>query len=188
MIDYKVIAVVGFIVVVTGGVTISSFLLSTRPTKNEALSATPITNNTQVLGTKSTPEIEADKLYGLINGYRREQGKTVLKAHKSLEMSAQFKLSDMIAKKYWRHENADNQEPWPFFTQAGYAYSRAGENLAFGTTSAWATLQKWQESPSHNAQLLEEAYRDMGLAIDCNSYENYADNTCVVVLHLATSR
>jgi len=188
MIDYKVIAVAGFIAVVTGGVTVSSMLVSKQSKQPQLTTPTPKPENTQVLGNKTPREIEADKLYGLINGYRREQGKTVLKAHQSLEISAKYKLSDMVAKKYWRHQNQDNQAPWQFFTKAGYTYARAGENLAFGTTSAWETLKKWQESPMHDAQLLEDDYRDMGLAIDCNSYDKYTDNTCIVVLHLGTSR
>lgn len=188
MIDYKVVAVVGFIVVVTGGVTVSSILISKQSRSTRFPYSTPIPENSQVLGTETTQEIDAEKLYGLINGYRREQGKTVLRAHQSLEISAKYKLSDMVAKKYWRHENQDTQAPWQFFIKSGYTYARAGENLAFGTTSAWETLQKWQESPLHDAQLLEDDYRDMGLAIDCNSYDEYTNNTCIVVLHLGKKR
>lgn len=182
------IAVVGFITAVTGGVFAFPLIKSERPVVDSTSQKTQEEDSPSVLGAQATQEVDADKLYGLINGYRREQGKAVLRAHQSLEKSAQYKLSDMIAKKYWRHENQDNQAPWQFFTKAGYAYVRAGENLAFGTSSAWGTLEKWQQSPLHDAQLLEDSYQDMGLAIDCNSYDEYTGNTCIVVLHLGASR
>jgi len=127
---------------------------------------------------------DAEKLYGLINGYRREQNLSPLTAHTALEQSARLKLNDMLEKKYWRHGDTDNYPPWRFFTQAGYQYSTAGENLAFGVATTWQTFTRWQESQAHNEQLLEPTYEHMGIAVECDFYEAYAGKTCLVVLHL----
>jgi len=136
----------------------------------------------------TTKQPTADKIYGLINGYRRENFLSPLSAHAALEQSARLKLDDMIKKKYWRHGDANNYPPWQFFSQAGYQYAQAGENLAFGATSAWQTFTNWQNSQTHNQQLLEAAYEDMGIAIECDYYQAYAGETCLVVLHLAKAR
>ncbi|OGJ16455.1 MAG: hypothetical protein A2632_03260 [Candidatus Pacebacteria bacterium RIFCSPHIGHO2_01_FULL_46_16] len=172
------------------------WFLKTLPTNTPQQ---PIDNNTQnaetkpILGATTTQASDsalpnADKLYGLINGYRRDHRLTPLTAHTALERSARQKLADMVAKKYWRHGDTDNSPPWRFFGQAGYQYARAGENLAFGVTSSWQTFSGWQASQTHNEQLLEPEYQDMGIAVECDYYAVYADQTCLVVLHLAQPR
>lgn len=145
---------------------------------------TPVLGATTKENTRTTNRPEAEKLYGLINGYRRENNISPLTAHTALEQSARLKLNDMLEKKYWRHGDTNNYPPWNFFTLAGYQYSTAGENLAFGVKTTWQTFTNWKESQTHNEQLLESKYQHMGLALECDFYEAYAGETCLVVLHL----
>jgi uncharacterized protein YkwD len=141
--------------------------------------------NASVLGsTKEVKTLSYDKLYSLINGYRREQKLSTLKAHTLLEHSATSKLLDMKERRYWTHLDPEGREPWYLFERNGYNYELAGENLSFGYTTEWRIFDEWTKSPEHNTQLLMPEYEHMGLAADCSSYANGAQDTCVVVLHL----
>lgn len=139
-----------------------------------------------VLGTSQTaaPQLSSDKLYSLINGYRREKKLSPLKAHVLLEQSATAKLNDMQNNKYWAHRDPQGRESWYFLEQNGYHFEKAGENLSFGNNTEWKIFDEWTKSPDHNAQLLTPEYEHMGLAADCSSYQTGTIHSCVVVLHL----
>lgn len=124
------------------------------------------------------------KLYNLINGYRADQKLSKLRVSEQLESSALLKSRDMVENQYWRHQDQQGRETWYFFNLVGYNFQLAGENLAFAAESPWQTFADWQASPTHNQQLLTSEYEDMGLSIDCQSYEEYAKGGCLVVLHL----
>lgn len=129
-------------------------------------------------------DFDVYKLYLLINAYRKEQHRSPLLPHPSLEASAQLKLQDMIAKKYYRHQDATNTPSWYLFKKAHYDYTSAGENLSFGLQSPWQVFDGWKASAQHNEQLLSPNYRDMGVAADCTTFAQYPDGGCLVVLHL----
>lgn len=151
--------------------------------EREAALPTP-SPSSQVLGEATqVTEISYDKLYSLINGYRREHRLTALKAHRALEQSAASKLQDMRERKYWTHKDPQGRESWYLFEQVGYHYEKAGENLSFGYTTEWKVFDEWTKSPEHNAQLLTPEYEHMGLAIDCETYQRGSEKTCIVVLH-----
>jgi uncharacterized protein YkwD len=129
-------------------------------------------------------EFSSDKLYALINGYRRDHKLTALKAHQALQQSALLKLNDMKENHYWTHKDPQGRESWYLLEQLGYHYEKAGENLSFGYVTEWKVFDEWTKSPAHNAQLLEPDYEHMGLAVDCESYAQNTKKTCIVVLHL----
>lgn len=169
------------------------------------ITTNPSPPSTQVLGaqtTESAPDQELsatgftspaeadfrDKLYNLILAYRREQSVSLLTRSQLLEQSAHLKLADMIENNYYRHEDQTNVQSWYLLEQVGYPYQTAGENLAFGATSAWQVFSDWQQSPTHNTQLLNPNYENMGLAVDCHTFAPQTANACMVVLHLAQQK
>lgn len=127
---------------------------------------------------------DRDKLYSLINGYRRTNKLSTLKAHTLLEQTAADKLYDMKLNNYWSHRDTQGREPWYLFEKNGYHYEKAGENLSFGYTTEWRVFEEWTKSPEHNAQLLQPNYEHMGLGVDCTSFKTGSETTCIVVLHL----
>lgn len=132
----------------------------------------------------STLSVDSSILYSLINAHRKEQHLSSLRVNQALELSAKKKIEDMRANNYWRHENTQGVMDWSIFEQSGYHYSDAGENLSFANNSAWAVFNSWVNSPEHNAQMLKAEYEDMGLAIDCENYQEAGQKKCAVVLHL----
>ena len=125
------------------------------------------------------------KLYNLINAYRKERNLSPLLVSPQLELSAKLKLNDMVTNNYWQHQDNSNRPPWQFFAQAGYNYTKAGENLGFNQKSAFAVFDAWTKSKKHNEQLLTPEYEHMGLAVDCSLLKKADPNAgCIVVLHL----
>lgn len=170
------------------GLTFKNKLLTALDLKfiPEETESTQNLNQKTVLGAESKID-EADfiiKLYNLINGYRKENHLSNLKITKTLEQSAEDKLYDMIENKYWQHLDQEQVGPWYFFTKAEYHFALAGENLAFSASSPWQVFADWQNSSAHNEQLLMQQYEDVGLAIDCQTYQSYYQTGCLVVLHL----
>jgi uncharacterized protein YkwD len=134
------------------------------------------------------PQLSYDKLYALINGYRREHKLPTLAAHRALEQSAALKLLDMQHNQYWTHIDKEGRESWYLLEQVGYHFEKAGENLSFGYTTEWSIFTEWQKSPEHNAQMLKPEYEHMGLAADCHTYAQASKKTCIVVLHFGKQK
>lgn len=114
------------------------------------------------------------------NAARAAQGLGSLAADGQLNNSAQAKAQDMLNKDYWAHVSPDGTEPWYFFTQAGYSYSRASENLAYGFMSSQAVIDGWMNSASHRDNMLGQ-YNDVGFGIvNIPNYQSSGEQTLVV--------
>lgn len=169
---------------------IEKSLPTVPPVSTPSPTPTPSSVTPSVLGssasnnTKNTASIDNQSLYSLINAHRKENGLSQLKVHTSLEQSATKKLQEMIAEKYWQHENREGKTSWYLFEQSGYHYTEAGENLSFANNTAWNVFDAWVKSTQHNEQMLKEVYEEMGLASDCSTYIEQGTASCVVVLHL----
>lgn len=147
----------------------------------------PSSNNPEVQGSSTVNQkqgFDNETLYLLINAYRKDHKLSSLLIEPTLEMSAGAKIKDMVQNNYFRHTDVQNQDTWYFFTNAGYDYKRAGENISFKHNTPWQVFEGWVDSPTHNQQLLTQEYEEMGLSSDCESLAEYQGDTCIVVLHL----
>ncbi len=81
-----------------------------------------------------------------------------------LSEAAANKARDMVARGYWSHDAPDGTEPWVWIDEAGYSYSKAGENLAKNFSTAQAAVTAWLNSPSHRNNMLSADYSDVGFA------------------------
>lgn len=113
------------------------------------------------------------------NNARAANGKGNLILNSKLNSSAQAKANHMIANNYWSHTAPDGTEPWFFFTQAGYNYSKAGENLAYGFDSSAEIIDAWMNSSGHRANILG-SYADMGFGIASGDSYQGGEYTVVV--------
>ncbi|HET6622713.1 MAG TPA: CAP domain-containing protein [Candidatus Saccharimonadales bacterium] len=113
------------------------------------------------------------------NQQRVKAGLPKLSENSLLDASAQAKAEAMVKQDYWSHVSPDGIEPWQFFNDAGYSYRKAGENLAYGFTSAEGTVTAWMNSPTHRDNLLGN-YRDVGFGIASSSHYQGGRYTVVV--------
>ncbi len=116
-----------------------------------------------VLGYAS--QIDPDKIIELTNAERLNAGVTTLKVNQELNQAALAKASDMFADNYWAHISPTGTEPWYFITQAGYQYQNAGENLARDFSNPQDVVKAWMASSTHRQNLLDDRYRDIGVAV-----------------------
>ena len=118
------------------------------------------------------------------NTRRAADGQTALNRNAQLDIAAQAKASDMATRNYWSHTTPDGEQPWSFLEQAGYAYQKAGENLAYGFSTSAATVAGWMNSPSHKANLLDGDFNEVGFGYaNAQDYQGSGNNTIVVALY-----
>lgn len=115
------------------------------------------------------------------NSQRATNGKTNLTLNNQLNSAAQAKANDMVARNYWAHNTPDGKEPWVFIDSAGYNYSKAGENLAYGFLTSDETVVGWMNSPSHKANLLDSSFSEVGFGFANSSNFNSAGQQTIVV-------
>lgn len=129
-------------------------------------------------------EMNINTLLNSTNQKRTAQGAKPLQLNKQLSAAAQAKANDMTARNYWSHISPDGKEPWTFIDSAGYAYQKAGENLAYGFNSSAETVAGWMNSPSHRENLLDESYTEVGFGFaNARNYTGNGPETVVVALY-----
>lgn len=109
--------------------------------------------------------MEPQKLLADSNAARSNSHQTLLSLNSELQRAAQAKAQDMASRDYWSHETPEGSPPWVFFSNVGYHYQKAGENLAAGFDNEQAAINAWLASPAHRHNLLDPAYRDVGFGI-----------------------
>lgn len=117
------------------------------------------------------------------NQHRATSGRAALTLNSSLNSSAQAKANDMVNKNYWSHTTPSGQEPWVFIDNAGYAYAKAGENLAYGFTTAADAVVGWMNSPTHKANMLDGSFSEVGFGFANSANFNGDGQQTVIVAH-----
>lgn len=123
-------------------------------------------------------------LLSATNAQRSSNGQTDLSLNAQLSQAAQAKANDMVGRNYWSHNTPEGNAPWVFISQAGYSYTQAGENLAYGFLTSDDTVVGWMNSPSHRDNLLKNAYKEVGFGIaNSANYQESGAQTIVVAMY-----
>lgn len=133
--------------------------------------------NPGILGYAS--QINPLTIIELTNKERRAQNLPELKINQKLNLAAQAKATDMFSRNYWAHVSPTGVEPWYFITNSGYQYHHAGENLARDFANPADIVSAWMASPTHQRNLLDPRYQDIGIAV-VDGYFNGVETTLVV--------
>lgn len=132
-----------------------------------------------VLGFSSN--ITPERIIELTNAERVKLGLSSLQENKLLSEAARQKAADMFAFNYWAHISPSGRTPWAFFTDVGYKYQYAGENLARDFHDPESVITAWMNSPSHKENIVNSKYQEMGVAIVDGTLQG-AETTLVVQL------
>lgn len=133
-----------------------------------------------VLGDKAA--ISTDTLLTDTNAERAKNKLPPLALDGKLSQAAFLKAKDMLAHQYWAHTAPNGATPWQWFSEAGYNYSYAGENLAKNFHSADAVTAAWIASPEHEANIVDEHYTQVGFAVVDGALSG-KETTLVVALY-----
>ncbi len=119
------------------------------------------------------------ELVDLTNQTRQNSGLAPLNINPLLERAALLKAQDMLKNNYFAHTSPSGATPWYWFSEAGYKYQSAGENLAAGFIDTNELMQAWRNSPSHLANILNPKYKEIGMAVIRGNFQG--GNTALVV-------
>ncbi len=118
------------------------------------------------------------------NNQRVSGGLASLALNGLLNQAAQAKANDMASRDYWSHNTPEGNPPWVFFSNAGYKYQTAGENLAYGFDSSTEAVEGWMNSPGHRANVMNTGYVDVGFGIaNAEDYQGTGPETIVVAMY-----
>ncbi len=78
---------------------------------------------------------------------------------------------DMARHGYMDHTGRDGSSPAQRITRRGYRWREVGENLAQGVMKPEEVVMGWLRSPEHCANLMDPAFREMGVAYAVNPHD-----------------
>ncbi len=126
-------------------------------------------------------QISVEEVVTLTNKKRAEAGLSTLSMNPDLAQAAKAKGEHMLANDYWAHIAPDGTEPWKFFSDVGYKYRYAGENLARDFSNAGSAVDAWMASITHKENMLSPRYTEIGVAV-VEGDMNGVDTTIIVQL------
>ncbi len=89
-----------------------------------------------------------------------------------LNAAAEAKLKDMFVKQYFEHISPSSIGPGDLVEKQGYDYILSGENLALGNFDGDNDLvTAWMNSPGHRANILNNKYQEIGVAVGKGMFE-----------------
>lgn len=109
--------------------------------------------------------IVSANMINLVNQSRQEAGVQPLQENVNLDKFALVKGEDMILRDYFAHDTPEGKKPWQWINRAEYDYIYAGENLAMDFTSAEVVHDAFMKSPSHQRNILNPKYKEIGIAV-----------------------
>ncbi|MPM79287.1 hypothetical protein SDC9_126320 [bioreactor metagenome] len=99
----------------------------------------------------------------LVNIERTNRGLQAYQTNWQLSRVARYKSQDMIDKNYFSHTSPTYGSPFTMMQNFGLRFSAAGENIAYGQTTAKQVVTDWMNSPGHRANILSQSFTHIGV-------------------------
>jgi uncharacterized protein YkwD len=127
----------------------------------------------KINGTSNQVTLLKSKIISETNLQRQLNGNLPpLKENAKLDQSALAKANDMFARQYFEHVSPTGIDPGKLVQNYGYDYIIAGENLILGNFSSEKdVVQYWMDSPGHRANILNNRYTEIGVAVIKGTYK-----------------
>ncbi len=95
-----------------------------------------------------------------------------LKENANLNAAAMAKAQDILKNQYFEHVSPSGVDPGQLVKAYGYDYIVSGENLILGNfADEKEVVQDWMDSPGHRANILNNRFTDIGVAIIKGTYQ-----------------
>jgi uncharacterized protein YkwD len=126
------------------------------PTKGPiAASANPASTDPQ--------DIFDRQILDLVNQERAKVGADPLKINEQLDLAADLHTLDQAKMNKMSHTGSNGSTMGDRITNAGYVFSSAGENVAYGFADAAAVVKGWMNSEGHRKNILNPNYKEIGV-------------------------
>lgn len=128
-------------------------------------------SQSRLLGSPQVAAVISSVLIELANGDRAANSLQTLTLNPVLVAAAQAKANDMATHGYFAHVSPQGVEPWHWFTEAGYTFRYAGENLAIDFSDSGDVERAWMNSPTHRKNILDPRFTEIGIATAQGMYQ-----------------
>ena len=153
---------------------VSLCVLALAMALGSAMSFSPAQPAAAISSSQYCVEPEEAAFLGLINQYRAQNGLDALVLSQTVGAAAEHHSIDMATNNYFSHILANGEKWSTNMKNHGYTYNTyRGENIAAGNADAYSTFIQWQNSPGHNANMLNPNYRVIGIGRFFNASSTY---------------
>jgi len=137
--------------------------------QKQILTATPL----NVGGTSNNIVLLQSKIIAETNLQRKDNGNLpALKENTKLDAVASAKANDLFLNQYFEHVSPSGVGPGDLAQKYEYDYIVEGENLILGNfSSEQEVVQDWMNSPGHRANILNNRYTEIGVAVIKGTYK-----------------
>jgi len=130
----------------------------------------------------AAPLAHAEDMAEVVSRYRTEHGLSAVKTDPQLTAIAERQAQAMAASGIMDHSVAGSFSSRISVVNA----NRAAENIAAGTKTWAETFRMWQNSPGHNANLLQARADSVGVAVARNEQTRYKIFWAMVIAEKAS--
>ncbi|MCS6982720.1 MAG: CAP domain-containing protein [Candidatus Absconditabacterales bacterium] len=124
---------------------------------------TPSTTSQERQESISSPvQSRQQEMLTAVNEQRSQAQVSTLTLNNTLSRVAQAHAEDMLAQGYFSHISQDGRTMSQRVTNAGYAWSFVGENIANGQTTVSEAMQSRMNSDGHRANILSPNFCEVG--------------------------
>jgi uncharacterized protein YkwD len=119
-------------------------------------------------------DVEEKAFCTKINQYRAQNGRAALRVSVSLTSASKWMSNDMAIKQYFSHTDSLGRTFSTRLGAFGYTYATyQAENIAAGNATAASTFEQWRTSAGHNTNMLNTAYKVIGIGRAYNAASPY---------------
>ncbi len=117
--------------------------------------------------------LDGSNIVALTNIERGSRGIHALEENVKLNEAAFIKMEDMFERQYFAHYDSFGNMGASYISgMVNYEYIAIGENLALGNFLDDQDIVKaWMESPGHRANILNDRYTEIGVAVSRRNFE-----------------
>lgn len=115
------------------------------------------------------PATPQQQVVDLVNQRRASAGLPALRVDGRLTNAAQAHSHDQARRAVMSHIGSDGSTIGTRVTRAGYAWSRASENVGAGQPNAASIVNGWMNSGSHRANVLDRNVIHIGIGLAYSS-------------------
>jgi uncharacterized protein YkwD len=108
-------------------------------------------------------DIFDQQILGLVNQERAKVGADPLKINEQLDLAADQHTLDQASMNKMSHTGSNGSNMGDRIKNAGYVFSSAGENVAYGFGDAAAVMNGWMNSEGHRQNILNPNYKEIGI-------------------------
>lgn len=98
---------------------------------------------------------------------------TPLRWNGRLAKSARIHSRDMASNNFFSHTGSDGLQSWDRARNAGFQYSRIGENIAAGYNNVASVQTGWENSAGHCRNIMNPDFKVMGAGCITRSNSDY---------------